>query len=257
MVPADNALMPQVHPRVLPLEGASNCRDLGGYRGRDGRQVRWRRMLRSDHLARLTDADRAVLRDLGLARTLDFRGVEERAGAAYAIDGVAHHALTIEPSVAQRMHALAADRSRLTVPAVRALMVELYLSFVDTHAHRFAEMFGHVLQAEGTVLFHCTAGKDRTGFAALLLLSALGVDRQTILDDYLLTNAVYRPPFVARTGDAADEALAVIWRVEEDYLRAALQAIDRVHGGMDGYLRHRIGLGAAEFEALAYRFLEP
>ena len=58
MVPADNALMPQVHPRVLPLEGASNCRDLGGYRGRDGRQVRWRRLLRSDHLARLTDADR-------------------------------------------------------------------------------------------------------------------------------------------------------------------------------------------------------
>ena len=51
--------------------------------------------------------------------------------------------------------------------------------------------------------------------------------------------------------------LAVIWRVEEDYLRAALQAIDRVHGGMDGYLRHRIGLGAAEFEALADRFLEP
>ena len=247
--------MSEAHARVLPLEGASNCRDLGGYRGRDGRTVRWRRLLRSDHLARLTDADRAALRDLGLATTLDFRGVEERAAAAYAIDGVTHHALTIEPSVAQRMHALAADRSRLTVPAVRALMVELYLTFVDTHAHRFAQMFEHLLQAEGAVLFHCTAGKDRTGFAALLLLSALGVDRQTILDDYLMTNAVYRPPFVARPGDAADEALAVIWRVEAAYLHAALEAIERAHGGMDAYLRGRIGLGQPELDALAARYL--
>jgi protein-tyrosine phosphatase len=248
--------MPEAYARVLPLEGASNCRDLGGYRGRDGRPVRWRRLLRSDHLAGLSDADRSALRGLGLATTLDFRGEQERAAASYAIDGVAQHALTIEPSVAQRMHALAADRSRLTVPAVRALMVELYLTFVDTHAHRFAEMFDHLLRADGAVLFHCTAGKDRTGFAALLLLSALGVDRRTIVEDYLLTNAVYRPPFSARVGDPADEALAVIWRVDEAYLHAALEAIDRAHGSMDAYLRGRIGLKDAEFDALAARYLD-
>jgi protein-tyrosine phosphatase len=242
-------------PRVLPLQGASNCRDLGGYVGHDGRPLRWRRLLRSDHLARLTPADRAALRDIGLACTLDFRGVDERAAAPYAIDGVAQHALTIEPSVAQRMHALAADRSRLTVPAVRDLMVELYLTFVDTHAHRFAQMFDHLLQADGAVLFHCTAGKDRTGFAALLLLSALGVSRETIVEDYLLTNTVYRPPFVARPGDPADEALAVIWRVEKDYLVAALEAIDRAHGSMDHYLRGVIGLNNAAFQALDERFL--
>ena len=92
--------------RALPLAGASNFRDLGGYQGLNGQTLRWRRLFRSDHLAALTPADQAVLQALGISHTIDFRGDSERAAQAYALPGVAYHPLTIEPTVIHRALAL-------------------------------------------------------------------------------------------------------------------------------------------------------
>ena len=92
--------------RALPLAGASNFRDLGGYQGLNGQTLRWRRLFRSDHLAALTPADHAVLQALGISHTIDFRGDSERAAQAYALPGVAYHPLTIEPTVIHRALAL-------------------------------------------------------------------------------------------------------------------------------------------------------
>lgn len=247
-----------LHPdRHVPLAGATNFRDLGGYVGRDGRALRWRRLFRSDHLAGLGPDDLQRLAALGLTHTFDFRGVDERAATPYQVPGVQQRHLAIEPTVVQRMHDLAAAGSTLTAPVVVGLMQDLYRSLVTEHAGRFAELFGHLLEADAPLVFHCTAGKDRTGVAAALILLALGVPRDVVLQDYLLSNALYqRPPGLPRS-DTPPEALAVLWQVQDSFLQAALHAVDTEHGGLDAYLQQRLGVGPAARERLAQRYLQP
>lgn len=248
--------MTEALSRVLPLAGATNFRDLGGYAGTDGRRVRWRRLFRSDHLAELTAADTAALAALGLGSAVDFRGQQERAAMPYALPGVRQLALSIEPSVIQRMDAMAAaGRVRDAAMAADA-MRDLYVRLVDHAPGRFAALFTHLLETDAPVVFHCTAGKDRTGVAAALLLRALGVQRDEVVHDFLLTRVHYRRP--ERTnGTLPPEVLEVLWNVQEDFLEAAFDRIDAAHGGIDRYLHERIGLDAAAREALARKYLAP
>ena len=248
--------MPQHPDRVLPLQGASNFRDLGGYPGHGGRSVRWRRLFRSDHLAGLTAADQALLAELGLARALDFRGEQERAATPYQLPGVAQHSLAIEPSVMQRMQAMLLAGQPLGAAQAVALMQELYCSMVTERARAFALLFEQLLDCDAPLVFHCTAGKDRTGWAAALVLLALGVPRALVLQDYLLTNQVFKQPPLAADGTPA-EALAAMWRVQEDYLAAALDLVDAEHGGIEPYLRRSLGLSPAALATLAARYLQP
>lgn len=241
--------------RVLRLQGATNFRDLGGYLGHDGRAVRWRKIFRSDHLARLTPQDEAQLAGLGLQRVLDFRGEQERAAMPNRLASAAQHVLGIEPTVVQRMQDLAAAGQRLTAAVAEELMKELYRALVSDQAHRFAELFEHLLQADTPLVFHCTAGKDRTGFAAALILHVLGVPREVVMQDYLLTNALYQAPALPHT-DTPAEALAVLWRVQAGFLEAAFGALQADHGGVDRYLEQRLGLSPAARQALAERYLE-
>lgn len=240
--------------RRLPLAGATNFRDLGGYSGLDGRSVRWRRLFRSDHLAELTPEDRAALAALGLGTAIDFRGEHERAAMPYALPGVRLMPLSIEPSVVQRMDQMAAaGRPRDAAMAADA-MRDLYVRLVDDAPHRFAALFSHLLQTDAPVVFHCTAGKDRTGMAAALLLLALGVHPDDVMADFLLTRVHYRRP--ARTdGTWPPDVLEVLWNVQEDFLHAGLARIEAAHGGVERYLRERIGLDAAARQALAARYL--
>jgi len=243
-------------PRVLPLRGATNFRDLGGYVGHGGRRLRWRRLFRSDHLGALTRSDHEVVASLGIAATLDFRGVEERAAAPYAVPGVAQHSLAIEPTVAQRMQEHTESGRSLTVAVVEGLMRDLYRGLVDERVDRFVEFFDHLLQAEAPLVFHCTAGKDRTGVAAALVLLALGVSRETVMQDYLLTNEVFKPPWKPRE-DIDPEVLQALWGVQPGYLEAALDTLEASYGGHERFLRERIGLDDKRMEALAARYLAP
>ena len=243
------------HPnRIYRLQGATNFRDLGGYAGLEGRPVRWRRLFRSDHLGGLTADDHASLAKLGLNWSFDFRGNSERAATPYQLPGVVQHSLAIEPTVVQRMEAMEAAGRELTEAIVVELMNDLYRSLVNDQASRFAQFFEHLLRAEGPLVFHCTAGKDRTGVAAALVLLALGVSRDQIMQDYLLTNELLERPMHFGSQVPSD-TLAVLWRVQKSYLDTALQTIDADHGGVDSYLRH-LGLTRAELGTLADKYLE-
>jgi protein-tyrosine phosphatase len=160
-------------PRTIALSGASNFRDLGGYVGHGGRPLKWRHLFRADHLAALTPADLARLGELGITRSADFRGATERAAQAYALPGVTTHSLDIEPLLIQQ--ALQAHGQHLTPAQAVRLMHDTYRSFVTDNAPRFAQLFELLLDSDAPLVFHCTAGKDRTGFAAALILLALGV----------------------------------------------------------------------------------
>ena len=144
--------------RSLPLAGATNFRDLGGYTGQDGRQVAWRRIFRSDHLAALTPDDQARLAALGIARTVDFRGERERAQLAYLLPAVEHHQLAIEPTVVQRAIELQREGRALTAQDAVALMQETYRGFVHENAPRFAEFFCILLAKDTPLVFHCHHG---------------------------------------------------------------------------------------------------
>lgn len=250
-----NQCMP-LHPdRVFLLQGVTNFRDLGGYAGADGRPVRWRRLFRSDHFGALTATDLAALAPLGIERSFDFRGEAERAATPYHWPGVVQHPLSIEPTVVQRMQAMTAAGRALTVPMVTDLMADLYRALVLAQSHRFAELFAHLLQADAPVVFHCTAGKDRTGVAAALILLALGVSRDVVQQDYLLTNQHYRHPPLGQS-ETPPDVLQVLWRVQDGFLDAALQTIDAQPGGLGGYLQ-RLGLGPAALAELRQRYLQP
>ena len=241
--------------RSLNLAGASNFRDLGGYIGHDGQPVRWRTLFRSDHLATLTPDDQAQLVRLGLARAFDFRGVHERAASAYELPGVTLHALPIEPTVVQRMKDLLVAGRKLTPQQTVALMQETYRAFVNDNAAAFAGLFQHLLADDAPLVFHCTAGKDRTGFAAALILLALGVPRPVVMQDYLLTNELLRMDSAPAYG-IPPEVMQVLRRVQAEFLDAALHAVDTDHGGVDAYLQRELGLSPAALRQLQGLYLQ-
>ena len=247
--------MPRHPQRSLHLAGASNFRDLGGYRTADGQQVRWRTLFRSDHLADLTAPDVAAFGALGITRAFDFRGEGERQAAAYRLDGVRLHPLPIEPTVVQGMQGILAAGEPLTAARTVELMCLTHRNFVRHNAPRFAELFAQLLRSSEPLVFHCTAGKDRTGYAAALILLALGVPRATVMRDYLLTNELYRMP---RAGDPrlSREVLQVLWRVQAEYLHTALQAVDEDFGGLPAYLSQQLGLDPAAREQLQRTYLQ-
>ena len=237
------------------LQGASNFRDIGGYLTQNGRRVRHGRVFRSDHLAGLTADDERRLQALGVSHSLDFRGVAEYTATPYDIAGVQRVALTIEPTVIARMQALVAQGIVPTTEETVELMRETYRDFVNRNAEIFGRFLKHLLEQPTPQVFHCTAGKDRTGFAAALLLSALSVDRTTIEHDYLLTNQRYKRD-ARLEGQGHPHVMKVLWQVQPEFLHAAFDAVDAQHGGMSDYLHGAIGLSPQELAELQRMLLE-
>ena len=245
--------------RHIALPGTTNIRDLGGYRGNQGRSVRWRVLFRSDHLADLTPEGVQALHGLGVRRSADFRGAQERRVDAYAWDGLHTHALTVEPTVVQKAFALIHAGGSLTAADSVALMQETYRHFVRDNTVQFAQLFQLLLEDEVPTVFHCTAGKDRTGWAAALILEALGVARADIEHDYLLTNQFYQRPaaMAARAAQAMpQDILDVLWRVQMPFLDSAFALAEERYGTMDRYLAEALGVGTAERAQLARMYLE-
>jgi protein-tyrosine phosphatase len=246
----------QIGTHTLNLTSASNFRHFGGYAGHGGRRVRSRRIFRSDHLGALTPDEASRVAALGLTRVLDFRGLAERASAPCVLRGITVHSLPIEPTIVQKLTEWLAAGRRLARRDVVALMEDTYRGFVRGNTHRFRELFGHLLETDEPMVFHCTAGKDRTGFAAALILRSLGVSGDDVMRDYLLTNERYRSPDASRYG-LAPEVHTVLCGVQPAFLQAALHAVEEDYGGLEAYFREGLGLREAERERLRDLYLEP
>src|SRR6187551_1807748 len=132
--------------RHLNLAGASNFRDLGGYRTRDGRTVRWRQIFRSNHLGHLTEADIEVLRPLGLKSAFDFRGTEERVAAICGLAGIAVHSLPIEPTVVAALRARRDGGAMLSAADALEVMRDSYRGYVRQNTQNYRALFAHLLE---------------------------------------------------------------------------------------------------------------
>jgi len=239
--------------RHLNLQGASNFRDLGGYPTGDGHTVRWRQIFRSNHLGHLTAADVEIVRSLGLRSAFDFRGREERAVAVCGMEDITVHSLPIEPTV------VAALRARLAAGALSAddaleIMRWSYRNYVRHNTHSFRELFAHLVDNRAPLVIHCTAGKDRTGFACALVLHALGVADDVIAEDYLLTNRFYRRDPSSGTDLPADVRQA-IGSVDATFLAAGLDAVRADYGDLESYFWEGLGRGVRERATLKERYL--
>ena len=240
--------------RPIALEGASNFRDLGGYQGQDGRHLQWRKLYRSAHLAHLTQDDLNQLKALGVSRSADFRGLGESAHLAYHWPQLSRHALTVEPTVVQRAQSMIEKGQELTAGDTVELMHDTYRSFVNVYGNRFAQFLALLQLSDAPLVFHCTAGKDRTGWAAALLLTALGVDEEQIMEDYLLTNQLFKRP-VSIFGNMSEEVLDALWRVQPSYLMASVDIVRAQHGSVDKYLTEALGVDQAARDRLAQLYL--
>jgi protein-tyrosine phosphatase len=253
--------------RLVPLEGALNFRDLGGYRSADGRRVRWGCVFRSDHLGGLTDADLAKLERLGVQVIVDYRGPGEHEatpsriaadGAMVRMDRAIGDGAVEGVSLYDRI----VDGS-LTDFGV-ADLTTFYLATFEASATIFGEVLGLAADHDRhAIVFHCTAGKDRTGLTAALLLAALGVDDPQILDDYELTNR-YRSgrrvevlrPELAEQGIDIDRFLP-LFTAPRRALADALIGLRERHGSIERYLTDRAGLTPDAIAQLRAHLLTP
>ena len=250
-----NELMSDSPARHLNLAGASNFRDLGGYPARDGRAVRWRQIFRSNHLGHLSADDIEVLRGLGVKSAFDFRGTEERAAALCGVEEIVVHSLPIEPTVVAALRARLASGWALTSAAALDVMRDSYRNYVRNNTQNFRALFAHLLEDRAPLVIHCTAGKDRTGFACALLLHALGVPDDLISEDYLLTNRFYRRDPSA-SNDLPEEVRQALASVEASFLAAAFETISADYGNLETYFSDGLGLATRERARLEAIYLE-
>lgn len=225
-------------PRLLPLEGAYNVRDLGGYPVAGGRFVACGMVYRADDLHRLTEHDIQVLADHQITTTIDFRAGKEKAAAPDCLIPSVVNAvhLAIEPANVLSFRERFAD---LTVDKGKEMMNEIYASLVLDFQDVYRKFF-EILQNKqaAPLLFHCSGGKDRTGFGAALFLSALGVDREIILEDYMLS----RDRMHLKYGRDISEhpQLEPLLTVSKSYLETAFRTMDEAYGGVNAYLTRQL-----------------
>jgi len=241
--------------RTIALEGCLNFRDLGGYPTADGRHVRWRQVYRSDALHHLTAADVVRLRDeLRLAAIIDLRsGGELRAQGRGPLETEAmrfHHVPLFDGEVVK------ADRW-----AALDTLADRYVMLAEFAREPIARTIGAIADAAGPVVYHCAAGKDRTGVISAILLGVLGVPDEVIVADYvatrdnldaivdrLLSTAGYQKMLAALPPDTM--------HAEPETMLGFLARLRDSHGSMEGYAR-AAGVAAATLDRLRVQLLEP
>jgi len=261
---AANLITPTVAAsRVPPLQGGRNFRDLGGYATGDGRRVRWGRLYRSGSMAGLTPVDCDYLDSLGIRWICDLRTTDERLSAPSSWQQPA------APRYWSRDHATSFGDLRTLLKAglpptaaqVRDVMLSAYRHLPFEQAPAYRELFKRLATGELPMVFNCTAGKDRTGIVAALILDALGVPREVILEDYALTNELLDAHRFANgkqslLGQLSPEVLHAIMGSDPDYLRCAFAVIEERHGCVETYLREVLDIGAEDLNAIRAELLE-
>lgn len=251
------------HERLLPLQGGRNFRDLGGYRAADGRIVKWGVLFRSGSMHGLTEADYRSLEDRGIRVVCDFRDQRERAAEPvnWPAPGAPH---VFSDDYTLDMHFLPAGSPKSWTPEqVRTGMTNAYPAMLGQFNGQYRRMFAELLAGHAPLAFNCSAGKDRTGIAAALLLTALGVPRASVIEDYLLTNRYLDPAALTKSPPNPANPLAglppevakPLLAADAAYLNAALAVVDSHKGGAKGYLRDEMGLSAADLVKLRNEYL--
>lgn len=256
----------------IPVETLPNLRDIGGYGTASGQVVRRGQLYRSVLLGRLSDPDLGKIEELGLRTVFDFRTTAEQeatpdrhVGARQVgLDVLADRSGTGPASLLAKMDDPAAINAALSDGQGAEMMRTAYRELIELPSanQSFGRFFADLAGAESLpALFHCTTGKDRTGWAAASTLLFLGVSEEDVFHDYLQTNVQLLPAlkpyfdqFESVGGDPA--VLHTVLSVDRSYLETALEVMDQQYGSIDSYMSEGLGLDDEVLETLRVRLLD-
>lgn len=261
----DNSLTTAAE-RLVPLQQGSNFRDVGGYVGANGKRVKWGRIFRSGALPLLSETDYALLSGLKIKSIVDLRSLEEREVAATELDDrTGALFISNDYSLKPLMRNFAAGNGETVYAGMERMLKPQYRS-----------IFARLLADDGAVMYHCSAGQDRTGIASALILTVLGVDRETILKDYHLSTSSRRPlweipklnpaehadnPIVQYYAEAAKKpgglaAEPLYSKSGTSHLVQFFDYLDTQYGGVEGYLQKELNVGPDEVAKLRGLYLQ-
>lgn len=257
-----------VAQRDVPFEGCVNFRDLGGYLCEQGQRVRWGALYRSGHMAKLSATDLNHFATLDIRTVCDFRVQEERANEAAMLPGQPRQeVLGVMPGIGDRDYFRRIFAAAPDPNIVLDAMHDIMRSFVTDAIDKYRRLFEILLETTtGNVLLNCSAGKERTGIGAALVLSALGVPRRTVLYDFMLSERYFpaeseiprvREKYgVTDSGPRGRALIMPLLETRESYLQSAFAIIDRDYGSTLALLEARCDLGPNELRRLRTRYTQ-
>ncbi len=261
-----------IEPLVLPID-IRNARDLGSYVGIDNRQIKKHRLLRTGKLYEMSEYDMAYVKNYGVKTIIDFRTAEERKFMPDPeIEGIKHLDISVHEDEKigapdQTKEELKKEYDKDQYAGFKVMCHQYRKTVRSTHSQKAYQRFFESLanQESGATIFHCSEGKDRTGFAAVYLLHVLGVAPEVIRADYLYSNFTLTNYRNALDQKAASEGANQIMRaslrslasVANEYLDTALILIEKDYGGLDNYLKEKIGIDEGMKDRLRELYLEP
>ena len=276
-----SACSPTPKVRVLHFDGIENARELGGLVMQDGRTIRTGKLVRSGELSNASDADVSLLKSrFDLSDVYDFRFERERSSKPdREIDGVTNTWLSTLPqafvdafssgradtAVVQSAGLLETVASYAFNPKAQELADRLYPAIVmdPTSQKRYGEFLQGVLDAEGGVLWHCSQGKDRCGLGSAFVLAALGASRETIVEDFALSNVSYAPAVEALSARIVEKGgteaelrfIRSMIGVSVENFESTLDLIDAQYGSLSDYLEKALGFTARDQKILRDKLL--
>ena len=242
-------------PLRRPIPGISNLRDLGGYAVQGG-SLRWHTLYRSNEISTQDTDTLSQLQTLGIRTLFDFRDNKQKQKVPIDISFRAKTQTISAPISVSVLIRSALSGEKLTGRSARKILADIYRSLVLDHANAY-KLFFNCLSGPNNfpLAFCCVAGKDRTGLAAALLLTALGASRDTIYDDYLLTNTYWKMPTdILR--EESDEVRKAVFTADTHYLEAAFAAMSEYYGSAESFIQNTLGLNPARREGVLAQLVE-
>lgn len=259
----NNSFQTEEH-RLLPMDGSHNTRELGGYKTTDGKTIKWGKLFRSDKLSDISKTDQAYLQNLGIKKIVDFRSEQEKAEDPNIIPtGISYVEMPISVDGAMRSKIEAVLKGE-TDREVQSFLIDANKEFVTNYADVYENFLRGLIDEDAPTLFHCTAGKDRAGFAAAITLIALGVSKEDVINDYMKTNAFTQERIEEILGQielmslyqSDVEILRPLLGVEQIYIETAFRTAEKKYGSLENFIRDGLNISDEDIQKLRNKFLE-
>ncbi len=260
----NNSALQSEENRLLPMDGSYNTRELGGYKTLDGKYVKWGVLFRSDKLSDISEADQNYLVNLGIKKIVDFRSESEKNEDPDKIpEDIDYVEMPIEVDGAMRTKIEAILKGEIDRD-VKSFLIEANEEFINNYSHIYSKFLKDLAREQKPTLFHCTAGKDRAGFAAAITLIAIGVSKEDAIEDYMKTNEYTADRIEEMISNIElmslyqtdGELLRPLLGVEREYLETALKTAEDQYGSIEKYIREGLGISEEEIQKLKSFLLE-
>ncbi|MAK62911.1 MAG: hypothetical protein CMK09_18230 [Ponticaulis sp.] len=260
--------------RLLPLEGGRNFRTLGGYETADGQTIVWDKLYRSGTMVGLTENDYDYLSSLDLKVLCDFRTEEERTSEPTNAEAIEAEEYLFFPDPEEDMSFMAALMDPNSTPQdIRDAFGGAYFGIAHQQAAAYETMFDKLAAGEAPLAFNCSAGKDRTGIGAALLLTALGVPRETVVHDYQLSDdyvdfmeefmneearakMLEENPSYAFFLEMPPEKVEPIMATYPEYIETFFADIEAEYGTVDAFMKDVLNVTDEEIASIRTRYLK-